>query len=80
MKITVEMPEREVREICRVTGISKKGPALRQMIADSLLLKRRRLISEKVPSSEWSAELGGFEASKVRERGASQSLVNLWRD
>lgn len=80
MKITVELASKEVREICHLTGIPKMGPALRRMITDSLLLKRRTLISEKFLSNEWSAELEGFEAAKVQDRGTSQSLAELWRD
>ncbi len=79
MKITVELPEKEVREICRLTGIPKKGPALRRMITDSLLLKRRTLISEKFLSSEWSADLQPFEESKAADRGRAHTLAESWQ-
>lgn len=79
MKITVELPEKEVREICRLTGIAKKGPALRRMITDSLLLKRRALISEKFLSNEWSAGLDSFEKSKEMDRGRSRTLAESWQ-
>ena len=31
MKITVELPEAELRAICELTGIRKKGPAIRKL-------------------------------------------------
>ena len=34
MKITVELPENELAEICEITGISKKGPAIRKLLAE----------------------------------------------
>jgi hypothetical protein len=41
MKITVDLPDKEIREITRLTGISKKGPAIRKLLADTLMLQRR---------------------------------------
>ena len=41
MKITVELPEAELRAICELTGIRKKGPAIRKLLGDSLMLQRR---------------------------------------
>jgi hypothetical protein len=80
MKITVELPADEVREICELTGISKKGPAIRKLLADSLMLRRRSQISEKFLAGEWSAELGGFESAKQKDRSKYLTLSELWRD
>jgi len=33
MKITVDLPENELTEICEITGINKKGPAIRKLLA-----------------------------------------------
>lgn len=80
MKITVELPEEEMREICELTGISKKGPAIRKLLADTVMLQRRARISEKFLSGEWSAELDGFEAAKHEERRSARTLAEQWRD
>lgn len=80
MKITVELPEDEVREICELTGIAKKGPAIRKLLADSVMLQRRARISEKFLTGEWSAELDGFEAGKEAERQTARTLAEQWRD
>jgi hypothetical protein len=35
MKITVDLPETELAEICEITGISKEGPAIRRLLVDT---------------------------------------------
>ncbi len=70
MKVTVEMSDSEVREICRVTGERKKGPAIRKLVTDALQMKRRERIAEKFISGEWGAELKGFEAAQAADREA----------
>ena len=80
MKVTVELPDSELREICELTGIRKKGPAIRKLLADSLMLQRRARISKKFLSGEWSAELEGYEAAKTAERSQAATLAELWRD
>jgi hypothetical protein len=80
MKITVELPEAELVEICEVTGISKKGPAIRKLISDSLQLRKRARISAKFLTGEWSTELESFEASRANDRKKSQTISQAWRD
>ena len=80
MKITVDLPEKEIREITRLTGISKKGPAIRKLLADTLMLQRRAEISAKFLSVEWSAELKGYEKSRTSDRQESQTIAESWRD
>lgn len=80
MKITVELPDSELREICHITGIRKKGPAIRKLLSDSLMLQRRAKISQKFLTGEWSAELKGYEASKSTERQQATTLAEQWRD
>ena len=80
MKITVDLPESELREITRITGISKKGPAIRKLLTDALQLQRRAAISGKFLSGEWSTELEGFEAAKAAERAETLTLSESWRD
>lgn len=80
MKITVDLPDNELREITRITGIAKKGPAIRKLLSDALLMKRRAEISSKFLSDEWSAELDGYEAGKAADRRETLSLAEAWRD
>lgn len=80
MKITVELPENELNEICEITGIAKKGPAIRKLLFDSLLAQRRAKIAGKFLSGEWSAELSGYEATKSSDRKKSHKLSEQWRD
>lgn len=80
MKITVELPENELAEICEITGIAKKGPAIRKLLSDSLLAQRRAKIAQKFVSGEWSAELTDFEASQDADRKKSQLRSEQWRD
>lgn len=80
MKITVDLPETELTEICEITGISKKGPAIRKLLADTLQAQRRAKIAEKFLTGQWSAELKDFEISKAADRSQSQTLAEQWRD
>ncbi len=59
----VSLPESDLRKICQLTGIWKKGPAIRKVVDDVLRLERRAEISQKFLSGEWSAELDTFEAT-----------------
>ena len=80
MKITVDLPETDLIEICEITGISKKGPAIRRLLADSLQTQRRAKIAGRFLSGQWSAELKNFEAAKAADRAQSQTLSEQWRD
>jgi len=80
MKITVEIPETELREICRVTGEHKKGPAIRKLVADALLIKRRERLAQKFISGEWGVELKGFEVGEAADRQADAKGAASWRD
>lgn len=80
MKVTVELPEEEMREICELSGIAKKGPAIRLLLSDALQLRRRARISEKFLTGEWSTELEGYETAKDSERRAARTLAEQWRD
>jgi len=80
MKITVDLPESELTEICEITGIAKKGPAIRKLLADTLQTQRRAKIAEKFLTGQWSAELKAFEACKAADRSQSRTLSEQWRD
>lgn len=80
MKITVEFPDSEVKEICRVTGEKKKGPAIRKLVTDALRLKRRAALVEKFLSGEWGVELAGLEEAQSADRQADALRAHLWRE
>ncbi len=79
MKISVELSDSELKEICRVTGEKKKGPAIRKLLGDALMLKRRALLSEKFISGEWGVELATFEVAKTRDQRSHQTRAKAWR-
>ena len=60
MKITVEFPASEMKEICRLTGEQKKGPAIRKLVEEALMLKRREALAQKFISGQWGVELKGL--------------------
>jgi hypothetical protein len=79
MKITVDIPDSDVKEICRLTGESKKGPAIRKVLTDALLLKRREKLAQKFIAGEWGVELKGFEATQAADRRADGQGEDRWR-
>jgi len=70
MKITVEISDSELQEICRATGEWKKGPAIRKLVADALRRKRREELARKFIDGEWGVELKGFEEGQAADRWA----------
>jgi hypothetical protein len=74
MKITVELPESELAEICEITGVSKKGPAIRKLLTDTLRAQRRATIAGKFLTGEWSADLDGFEATISKNPGRNHAI------
>jgi len=79
MKITVDLPDKELKEICFFTGESKKGPAIRKMVTDALMMKRREMLSQKFISGEWGVELSTVETGKTKDRKVSKSREQAWR-
>jgi hypothetical protein len=79
MKVTVDIPDSELAEVCRFTGESKKGPALLKMINETLRMKRRAKLAQKFISGEWGVELAGFEHARVKDRSASDVQAKAWR-
>lgn len=79
MKITVDISDSELKEICFFTGEKKKGPAIRKLVVDALMLKRRQQQAEKFISGEWGAELKGFEASQAKDKQDAEQQTRAWR-
>jgi hypothetical protein len=80
MKITVDLPENDLQDICRITGIPKKGPAIRQLLENALMLERRKEISGRFMSGEWGAELSGYEEAKAADQQKTLTQADAWRD
>lgn len=68
VKITVELSDEELREVIRVSGTTQKGPAIRKIVLDALMLRRRAATTEKFMNGEWGAELKGFEKLRALDR------------
>ncbi len=68
MKITVEISEKELIEIQLYSGEKRKGPAVRKLALESLQLKKRRAMSDKIMSGEWNID---FPASVGKQEDRS---------
>jgi hypothetical protein len=79
MKITVELSDSEIKEVCRLTGERKKGPAIRKLVVDALLLKRRAALTQKFISGEWGAELNGFDQAQAAAQRKNAPAAQRWR-
>lgn len=79
MKVTVEITDSELDEICFFTGEKKKGPAIRKMVTDALMLKRRQQLAQKFISGEWGAEFEGFEEAQAKELKSARQKNQAWR-
>ena len=80
MKVTVDIPDSDLVEICFFTGEKKKGPAIRKMVIDALMLKRRQQLAQKYISGEWGAEFEGFEEAQAMERASAEQRNRAWRE
>jgi hypothetical protein len=80
MKITVELSDSEMKDIYRVTGERKKGPAIRKLVVDALMMKRREEIAGKFISGKWGVNLSGFEARRTADRKAGKKNAARWRE
>lgn len=80
MKITVDIPENELEEITILTGIQKKGPAIRRLVTEALATHRRAIMTAKYLHGDWSAKLPTFEAARKAERASALTLAEQWRD
>lgn len=68
MKITVDIPENDLRDILRFSGEKKKGPAIAKFLATGLMLRRRRELSDDVLSGKVRFEFPNFETQKELDR------------
>jgi len=68
MKVTVELQDKDLRDICRFTGEKKKGPAIRKLVVDALMMKRRLEMTEKFMTGEWSVDLPPWQEMRARDK------------
>jgi hypothetical protein len=80
MKVTVELSESELNDICRVTGERKKGPAIRKLVVDALMMRRREEMAEKFISGDWGVDLAGFEEMRSADRKAAKKRAARWAE
>ena len=71
MKVTVEISEKDLKDVIKLSGETKKGPAIQKFIIGELMLKRRREMSKKFVAAKLNAELPGMESVR-KDR-------NIWR-
>lgn len=68
MKITVELPEKDLKDIMRFSGEKKKGPAIVKFLATGLMLRRRRELSDEVMSGKVRLKFPHYEAMQALDR------------
>jgi hypothetical protein len=68
MKITVDIPEKDLKDVMRFSGEKKKGPAIVKFVATELMLRRRRELSDEVMAGKFRVEFSDWEESRKRER------------
>ena len=79
MKVTVDISDTELEEVCLFTGETKKGPAILKLVTDALMLKRREKLARKFITGDWGVELAGFEAGQAAERTSAKRRTQAWR-
>ncbi len=57
MRITVELAESEINEITRYAEERKKGPAIRKLALEALMLRKRRFMSERIMAGRLTVEI-----------------------
>ena len=68
MKITVDISEKDLKDVMRFSGEKKKGPAIVKFVAAELMLRRRRELSDEVMVGKFRVEFPDWEKSRKRER------------
>ena len=79
MKVTVELSDSQMKEISRLTGERKKGPAIRKLVVNALMMKRREEIAGKFITGQWGVDLSNFEAGRAADRAGSRKRAGKWR-
>jgi hypothetical protein len=62
VKVTVEISEKDLKEILRITREKRKGAAILQLAMEALMLKKRREILDEIQDGKWSVDLPPIES------------------
>jgi hypothetical protein len=76
VNVTVDILEKDIKDILRFSGEKKKGPAIVKLVASQLMLYRRRELSEEVMAGRFSVALPDWRDTRQRERGEAPGPVN----
>lgn len=57
MKVTLDVPEKEMREILKYSGEKLKAPAILRLALNELNYRKRVAMNAKFHSGAWSADL-----------------------
>jgi hypothetical protein len=68
VKITVDIPKKDLKDVMRFSGEKRKGPAIVKFVATGLMLRRRRELSDEVMAGKFRVEFPDWEESRKRER------------
>jgi hypothetical protein len=69
MRITVQLSDSEISEIARYAEEKKKGPAIRKLALEALMLRKRRFMSERIMAGRLTIEIPrGIGKGNVRSR------------
>lgn len=74
MKITVDIPDKDLKDIMRFSGEKKKGPAIAKFLATKLMLERRREMSDEIRSGKWTIDLPDWRATRAQEKEHDRKL------
>lgn len=62
MKITVDLLEKDLKDILRFSAEKKKGAAIAKFLSTALMLRRRRELSDEVMSGKVRLDFPHYEA------------------
>jgi hypothetical protein len=75
MRITLDIPEKDLQDILRYSGENEEGAAVAKMLTLQLMLRRRRELSEKPMIEKLHAALPDWAQPRVADGGAAH-----WQD
>jgi hypothetical protein len=57
MKVTVEVPDKDMREILKYSGEKLRGRAVLRLALNELMYRKRAAMNARFHSGEWSVDL-----------------------
>ena len=75
MKITVEISEKDLKDVMRFSGVKKMGQAISAFVASELKMKRRLELSKEVSSGKFRVKLPDVYALRTRERKRDANIT-----